>query len=598
MCPFTRKIETRQLHDAEMKNLVRTLRGVPYNASARQESKYRRCTSEAIRNLPRRLRASHFTTHATNLCATHKGLDAHLIDDIWSWLKFELEGAIGRFLYPIIMSSRLSATEEFKVRQLEPVLQMWYRAWNLQQSAPLGHEPIHRGNKWAYQQDQCPACILSRIGSDTDVLFAIFAGMVGRFNTRSLANAEAQGCNDAWKKTKSKRIRFVKHWLRATEEGGATLFAAGELGMKMKRLRREWKQEQRRLRYEQQLSPAEPSFGYNTPSNMLGRQPTDPKIGPAPRPAVFEPFSSAVQLGFGLPASPTKGNRHVPVSPGQDYQRPTVPFDASKRRPVPLPSPVATHPPSSESQYALRRGFTVPSEDPYPAPLRPRHPRRAHKPLSSLLPSTYAPVSPYEDEVSSLDQFHYNPASRYSPPPPSSIYSTQSLASTLTIASYTEYPLHTTPTPTYPSNPFSDPYNKPNLPTSQPLTDSYRPAPLHSFQKSQNNNPVRKNSNHSGWTTRTPRPLPATLTSYDDAVDDASTLPEPESGSIYEAFGKGNWDGLRFDRVDEEGFEDDGEKEGGCDSGADADGNEERVPGWEKGKAGVDSLETNWEDLY
>jgi len=533
---FTRKMETRRLHNTEIKQLARTLRGVPYDASTSREAKYRRYAKEDIRNLPRRLRASHLTLHATTLCTTHNGLDAHLIDDMWSWLRFEFEGAIGRFLYPIIMSSSLSDTEEFKVRQLEPVLQMWYRPWTLEQSAPLGHEPIQCGMKWAYQQDQCPACMLSRIGSDTDVLFAIFAGMVGRFNTRSLANAEAQGGSDAWKKTKSKRIRFVKNWLRATEEGEAILVTAGELGMKMKRLRREWKQEQRRLRSEQQLSPPQPWFGRNLSRTTLDRHAADPKIGPVPRPAVIQPLSPAVQLGFGTSASPTYGRHHITASTGQCNQRSAGPFD----RPLPSQPPaatVSTRSPLSNSPCTLRTASNVSLEDPYPAPLRPNHPR------------------PYQDKGSTLAHDHYRLATGSSPPPPSSAYSTRSyspsLASTATIASYNN-PLHALPIPGYPTNPFHD-------------TVSF-PSP-----------PIR---------------MPAALDLEEDTADDVGMLPEPESGSVYEAFGKGHWDGQWFERVDEEEFEGEGEDDGdGPNDGVGAEN-------WVQGKGRVSSSGTNWDDLY
>lgn len=567
MAPFLRRMETRRLHDAEMKQLVCTLRGVPQDVSKGQEAKYRRYAKEAIHHLPRRLRTSYMTLHATTLCATHNGLDAHLIDDIWSWLRFELEGAIGRFLYPIIMSSRLSATEEFQVRQLEPVLQMWYRPWSLQQSAPLGHEPIQCGQKWAYQQDQCPACMLSRIGSDTDVLFALFAGMVGHFKTRSLANAGAQGGNNAWKKTKSKRIRFVKHWLRANTEGDAILATAGELGMKMKRLRREWNQEQRRLRREQRLSPRQPGLGHHTSRIItLDRHPADPKIGPAPRPAGVEPFSAAVQLGFSTSASPEQANRHHTSAP-RCNGRPPRPVETVSTRP----------PPSSDSPYTLGTASHVPSEDLYPAPLRPNRSGPAQAPHSPFRPSGSAPRWPCKDELSTLSHDHYHTATGSSPrPSSSSVYSTSpSLASTLTIASYNKYHYHADPLPT---------------PTC-PANSSTSPIPLPS-------SPSWNSTFHSGWNVappRRPRPGMAPLDLEDDAADESSMLPRPGSGSVYEAFGRGDWDGLRFESVDEEaGGEDEPDDNGhghGCNEGL-------GMEDWAKGKGRVESSVTRWDDFY
>ncbi|RMZ70768.1 hypothetical protein GMOD_00008397 [Pyrenophora seminiperda CCB06] len=235
-------MDTRRLRNSDMKRLVRILRGVPIPADKhfeRKETSYRKHTREYIHTLPSRLRSSRLSLGSTNLCSTHKGLNTNLIDDIWQWLRHEFEGAIGKFLYPLIMSSRLTAEQEWKARQVEPVLQMWKLDFSLETSAPLGHQPISCGSQWVYQRDGCSACIMARIGSDEKVLFALFANMVGRFNTKSL------GSIGGWDKTRSKRIRFVRYWVKTTRGGDITLAQAGELGLMMKRQRHRWKDEQR-----------------------------------------------------------------------------------------------------------------------------------------------------------------------------------------------------------------------------------------------------------------------------------------------------------------------------------------------------------------
>ncbi|CBX99657.1 predicted protein [Plenodomus lingam JN3] len=481
--------------------------------------------------------------HNADMKHMHKGLDAHLINDIWSWLKHEFEGAVGRFLYPIIMSGRLNATEETQVRQLEPVSRLWRRDWNLQETAPMGHEPIQCGEKWAYQHDQCPACMLSRIGSDGGVLFALFAGMVGRFNTRSLTHAEAGGSADAWEKTRSKRIRFVKYWLRANRDGDAAVFTAGMLGMKMKRMRREWGEEQSRVR--RQLPPVQPSLGGNSSQSRDGLHLHDVKVGPVPRPADFKRYSPASALGFDIPPSP------LPSSPRPARVNTEVRF------------PVRYSPPTLEtSAPAIRQSST---EHLRPAPLRPRRPKPppAHQdPLvpSIRVPSQDAPIWDLSDRsdppelqypasVGTLTDKNHRNDSVLSSLPPSNRQPSSSIparpsspVSTRTIASYN------------------------GRASSRPLDSSHFADPFDSA-------------------------IYATF--FSDAVDahDASTLPKPKHGSMYEAFGDGNWDAGRFERVDEDRGEDEDEVE--VEDGLDRAARLLR-PKVGRGETG----ETGWEVLY
>jgi hypothetical protein len=292
---FMHKMETRRLTNSDMKKLVRIFIGWPTAASESREVKYRKYTKEDIDALPRRLRSSHLSLSSTNLCSMHKGLDAHLVNDVWAWLRHEFDGAIGKFLYPIIMSGRLTAEQELKVRQLEPVIQMWHADFSLEASAPLGHHPINGNSRWKYQKDQCPGCMLARIGSDEKVLFALFAAMVGHFNTRSLSTADMLRSVVGWEKTKSKRIRFVRYWIQASKGRDARLFEAGELGMEMKRLRREWKIELRRLRHAERERPS-------VDGSTASRRVNDAR---SERPSVEE--STASQTSTGLSGSTACG---------------------------------------------------------------------------------------------------------------------------------------------------------------------------------------------------------------------------------------------------------------------------------------------------
>ncbi|KAI4955327.1 hypothetical protein J4E91_001185 [Alternaria rosae] len=178
-----------------MKRLVRIFRHVPTPGELgdeRKEALYRKHTKEAIQGLPSWLRASRLSFGSINLCTTHKGLNQSLVNDMFRWIRHEFDGAIGKFLYPLVMThGLLTPDQKFKVRQLEPVLQMWQPNFSLGASAPPGHEPVQCGTKWHYQTDQCPACMMARMGSDVDVLFALFAGMVGRFNSKAFTIMDA-----------------------------------------------------------------------------------------------------------------------------------------------------------------------------------------------------------------------------------------------------------------------------------------------------------------------------------------------------------------------------------------------------------------------
>ncbi|KAH7556043.1 hypothetical protein BM1_06569 [Bipolaris maydis] len=290
-----------------MKRLVRILRDVPTPTEERYERKvslYQKHTKLDIQDLPRRLRSSPlFFRSSGNLCCIHKGLDAHLINDIWAWVKHEFEGAIGQFLYPLIISNLLTPDQEWRVRQMEPVLQMWRRDFKLDASAPPGREPIYCGDKWHYQPDQCPACIMARIGSDEDVLFALFAGMVGRLSTKSLTNPNPAPDTPYWAEMSSRRVRFVKYWIKKTSGSERTLYESGDLGMRLKFLMLE-RRHQKETLYQTLSgttvnSSSDTSSDHKTGEHSFHMQ-VDTKLGPNPRPFSVEQFSPAEPLGFDM----------------------------------------------------------------------------------------------------------------------------------------------------------------------------------------------------------------------------------------------------------------------------------------------------------
>jgi hypothetical protein len=226
-------MDTRRLHNPDIKQLVQVLRTDPQSTVDPGDARFEKATQAAIKKLPRRLRSSTISWRGS-LCRSHKELDVYLMNDVWSWIKYELGVAIGRFLYPIIMSDHLSKEDEYRVRQLEPVVRMFNTDWTLVGSAAPGKRPIDAGNRWEYQKNGCPACMLTRLGSDASALFALFACMYGHLRSRS-------GGQKGIKSVRSKRLRFVRYWIMTHRGGTQAAEAAYNLGVKLKTIRRDAK---------------------------------------------------------------------------------------------------------------------------------------------------------------------------------------------------------------------------------------------------------------------------------------------------------------------------------------------------------------------
>ncbi|KAF2442715.1 hypothetical protein P171DRAFT_522443 [Karstenula rhodostoma CBS 690.94] len=210
-----------------------------------------------IQSLPRHLRASGFhkspspTTGKVQpgyLCDAHKRLKKGLCYELMALVQHEMS-RVGRLTYSIVVSGELDAWEEMRVRQLECVPQMYVPGFDAHGGAPGGHEPICPGFldekgvfvlQWGYEVSRCPACMLSRIGGESKVVFALLAGLVARISTRARGHRED---------LKSRRVRFVKEWLEAREDGRRLVDDAFFLGGKM----RDIKQEQRRRAREERM---------------------------------------------------------------------------------------------------------------------------------------------------------------------------------------------------------------------------------------------------------------------------------------------------------------------------------------------------------
>ena len=545
MPSFLHRMETRRLHNSDMKRLVRIFRHVPTPNDLRDERKealYRKHTKEAIQRLPSRLRASRLSFGSTNLCTTHKGLNQNLVNDIFKWIRHEYDGAIGKFLYPLVMTHGLLTTDQkLKVRQLEPVLRMWQPNFSSGASAPPGHEPIQCGSKWHYQADQCPACMMARMGSDSAVLFALFAGMVGRFNSKAFTTMDAIRSVAGWDSTKSKRLRFVRYWVRKAS-GESNMLRACDLGMDLKHLRAQWKHEQHRhlrahSRTRTQKTPVGPmpcqSLGSST---VPAHQPTfsrsastrtvrrrreqeltapslfDPKLGPNPRPPDTKLKSQAEDLGFEMPGM---RKRVYTIPHNQEDVHPAL-----RNQPGLIPSRSSTNASRhyNESMASHNPERTIPPDDTMSLPTvrLPRHHNSDDRPAPLQIRRRPVPQPSVAGSTRQENSFLN---------PPASMISRRSLATTAhTIASYTGGPSSRTG--------YIDPLDNPiydHIETQEERVEKYR----------------QLLSSH---------PDPEPFAEYED--DNASVFPKPQRQSMYSAFGDAGFNSARFDVIDEELAED------------------------------------------
>lgn len=317
--------------NSSLKQLVRVLRGVPSFHSLKNLT-YNSSIKKSIKTLPIHLQQAS-TPSRYGLCATHSGLNDALIDDIWYCIGTELSTVLGTFIHPLLLAHKLTSAQEGAVRQLEPVGEMFDKAFSWLNVTPAHHAPIDAGKKWAHQADECMACMLARIGSDEKVLLALYAGMLGHFPTYKLAHRRIKHEDltpEALDKPKSKRVRFVRYWLKACTDGGALVYQAAELGIVLKKANKALKAERKAAKKEakQQTwsqggesvsvdSTANPSGDEhrtdtsqrNVPHGKRTSNPfADPKLGPLPRAADLNPHSPAEALGFNVP--PPRAPRH------------------------------------------------------------------------------------------------------------------------------------------------------------------------------------------------------------------------------------------------------------------------------------------------
>jgi hypothetical protein len=242
-----KKTSYRSLHRDEMADIVRILSDVPYPFTYESTKKYEKTVQKRIADLPYNLCASSLSSVLStedkdtgkvkrgHLCSLHKAMNNNLIYDIWGWVKHELESGVGPFLYPLLLAGSLTKPQEWKARQLEPVLRMYRSEFTEECATPLGFQAVS-SHKWGLQENGCPACMLARMGSDKDVMVAMLASIVGRSPSKRIGRRE---------KIRSKRVAMLKYWLRQHLQGDTLFQEAWDMGNEMQRQHRACRKQSR-----------------------------------------------------------------------------------------------------------------------------------------------------------------------------------------------------------------------------------------------------------------------------------------------------------------------------------------------------------------
>ncbi|KAF2466414.1 uncharacterized protein BDR25DRAFT_377561 [Lindgomyces ingoldianus] len=388
------------LHNTEIKRLTSILRNFPSvtSRSASLEQKYWNAVKEQIYDLPTNLHSlSSRKPDKGNLCSGHSRLNAELTEDVWEWVRYEFDHGIGHFLYPLIVQAGLSAVQELKVRQLEPVLEMWRCDFTSAMSVPEGREPLCVGefyngvfiSKWKFQHDKCPACMLARIGSDWRVCFALLTGMVGRRRKKYIGTRE---------NVKSKRVRWVRYWLKGFRHGGKLVDDAWDLGEELRRTKRAW---ETHIRHRLLRDFYGRVVSYK--GNEVGEAPIEVDISEP-----FDPASNATGRENANPATSIVSEGSSIIGYGYSLSEPFIPNTGTNTSPNPDPTPRTfysyLHQPKTIKYNTLcNRSSSIYSTSTFGTPLtlltsnvpcpQTNPPNNTHTPTSSPSPSLHCSSS-------------------------------------------------------------------------------------------------------------------------------------------------------------------------------------------------------------
>lgn len=191
----------------------------------REDEQSAKRTQTLIAGVPPQLRRSGFLNLISNrtsrlpaiapACSFHKPLNAHVIRSIFNLVALEVGVRINHL---VARSDKFSFAQRVVLNSLRELHSMWLEPDVY--SGTFLQEPLA---EWSYQENKCEACILARIGENTDILTALRTVILSRTQTRK-------------RRRQPRLTRWVEEWIDRHADLRLTLFQkSNEDGQEMKR---------------------------------------------------------------------------------------------------------------------------------------------------------------------------------------------------------------------------------------------------------------------------------------------------------------------------------------------------------------------------
>jgi hypothetical protein len=130
-----------------------------------------------VRYLNRRWQDDERTSHR-DLCPTHIKLNRNITHSLCRFIQNEIDISIPAIIDTLSNVNTLPLSIRRQFQELREVSGMWLSP----ESYSKRFEKV-APSRWQFQQDGCPACIISRLGGESQVLISLKAGMLTRFRT-------------------------------------------------------------------------------------------------------------------------------------------------------------------------------------------------------------------------------------------------------------------------------------------------------------------------------------------------------------------------------------------------------------------------------
>lgn len=125
-----------------------------------------------IHELPKNMRRDRWSRTNKDLCDAHQGLDAYLMDDVFTLIQREVGHHLRKFdAYPDL----LKPLDILILQKLQAIQGMWEKP---DPKDPVGSEA------WHYETSNCQACMVARVASDKHALRNLRIVLLSRTQTR------------------------------------------------------------------------------------------------------------------------------------------------------------------------------------------------------------------------------------------------------------------------------------------------------------------------------------------------------------------------------------------------------------------------------